>query len=63
MRAAFTGRLQTEGIQIGWDDKGRRADNMLVERLWRSRECEYSYLHTYESVAEARMKIGGYFDF
>ncbi len=60
---AFTGRLKKEGIQISMDGKGRWADNVFVERLWRSLKYEHVYLHAYESVAEARMKIGRYFDF
>jgi putative transposase len=60
---AFTGRLKKEGIQISMDGKGRWADNVFVERLWRSLKYEHVYLHAYESVAEARMKIGRYFEF
>ncbi|MGC9159109.1 MAG: transposase, partial [Terracidiphilus sp.] len=60
---AFTGRLKKEGIQISMDGKGRWADNVFVERLWRSLKYEHVYLHAYESVAEAREKIGRYFDF
>jgi putative transposase len=60
---AFTGRLKKEGIQISMDGKGRWADNVFVERLWRSLKYEQVYLHAYESVAEARIKIGRYFDF
>ena len=43
------------------DGKGRWADNVFVERLWRSLKYEHVYLHAYESVAEARAKIGRYF--
>ncbi len=60
---SFTGRLKEEGIQISMDGKGRWADNVFVERLWRSLKYEHVYLHAYESVAEARAKIGRYFDF
>ena len=60
---AFTGRLKAEGIQISMDGKGRWADNVFVERLWRSLKYEHVYLHAYESVAEARGKIGRYFAF
>jgi len=45
------------------DGKGRWADNVFVERLWRSLKYEHVYLHAYESVAEARAKIGRYFAF
>lgn len=60
---AFTGRLKEEGIQISMDGKGRWADNVFVERLWRSLKYEHVYLHAYESVGEARRKIGCYFEF
>lgn len=60
---AFTGRLKEEGIQISTDGKGRWADNVFVERLWRSLKYEHVYLHAFESVGEARRKIGSYFEF
>jgi putative transposase len=60
---AFTGRLKEEGIQISMDGRGRWADNVFVERLWRSLKYEHVYLHAYESVGEARDKIGRYFEF
>jgi len=60
---AFTRRLKEEGIQISMDGKGRWADNVFVERLWRSLKYEHVYLHAYESVGEARRKIGSYFEF
>ena len=60
---AFTGRLKEESIQIGMDGRGRWADNVFVERLWRSLKYEHVYLHAYESVGEARDKIGRYFEF
>ncbi len=60
---AFTGRLKREGIAISMDGKGRWCDNVFVERLWRSLKYEHVYLYAYESVSEARSKIGGYFEF
>jgi len=60
---AFTGRLKEEGIQISMDGRRRWADNVFVERLWRSLKYEHVYLHAYESVGEARTKIGRYFEF
>lgn len=32
----FVSLLQSEGIQISMDGKGRAIDNIFVERLWRS---------------------------
>ena len=60
---AFPGRLKEEGIQISMDGRGRWADNVFVERLWRSLKYEHVYLHAYETVGEARSKIGRYFEF
>jgi putative transposase len=60
---AFTGRLKEEGIAISMDGKGRRCDNVFIERFWKSIKYEHVYLHAYESVQEARTKIGGYIEF
>ncbi len=45
------------------DGKGRWVDNVFVERLWKSVKYEHVYLHAYETVAEARAKLGGYLEF
>jgi putative transposase len=50
---AFTSRLETAGIQISWDGRGRALDNVFVERLWRSVKYEEIYLHDYATVGEA----------
>ena len=60
---AFTGRLKKEGIAISMDGKGRWCDNVFIERFWRSIKYEEVYLHAYESVSEARSRIGRYIQF
>jgi putative transposase len=60
---AFTGVLKAAGTQISMDGKGRWVDNVFVERLWRSVKYEEVYLRAYESVSEARSRIGDYFRF
>lgn len=60
---AFTDRLKQAGIAISMDGKGRWADNVFVERFWRSLKYEEVYLHAYASVSEAREKIGRYIGF
>ncbi len=60
---AFTGRLKEEGIRISMDGKGRWADNVFVERPWRSLKYEHVYLHAYQSVAEARADLDRCFTF
>ena len=61
--AAFTDVLLERGIKISMDGKGRYLDNIFVERLWRSLKYEEVYLHAYDSVAEARSRIGTYLRF
>ena len=59
----FTGRLKKEGIAISMEGKGRWCDNVFVERFWRSIKYEEVYLHAYDSVSEARSRIGLYIQF
>ena len=59
----FTGLLKQHDIAISMDGKGAWRDNVFVERLWRSVKYEEVYLRAYDSVAEARISLGCYFDF
>ena len=45
------------------DGKGRYADNIFVERLWRTAKYEEVYLKAYAGTGEARRKLGAYFRF
>jgi putative transposase len=60
---AFTGVLKAAEIKISMDGKGRWVDNVMVERLWRSVKYEEVYLRAYDSVSEARTRLGDYFRF
>ncbi|MFT3742293.1 MAG: IS3 family transposase [Gammaproteobacteria bacterium] len=59
----FTGVLKSHGISISMDGKGRWADNIFVERLWRSVKYECIYLQEWESVAAVKEALRGYFEF
>lgn len=59
----FTGRLERAGVRISMDGRGRFHDNIFIERLWRSVKYEEVYLHSYETVREARNGLAAYFDF
>jgi len=59
----FTGILESVGVAISMDGRGRVYDNIFVERLWRSLKCEEVYLKEYVTVREARSNIGDYFRF
>jgi putative transposase len=52
--------LQERGILISMDGKGRWADNVYVERLWRTIKYELVYLHSFETVAQARAAIADF---
>ena len=41
--ADFTGRLETAGVKISMDGRGRALDNVCVERLWRTVKYEEVY--------------------
>jgi len=56
-------RLETYGVQVSMDGKGRCMDNIYIERLWRSLKYEEVYLKSYESVYEARQSLGRYIEF
>ena len=55
--------LETAGILISMDCKGRAIDNIFVERLWRSLKYEEVYLKDYETVQEAKDGIKAYFGY
>lgn len=59
---SFTGMLNSRGISISMDGRGRWIDNVLIERLWRSVKYEEVYLKAYASLSEARRELGRYFD-
>ena len=60
---AFTGTLKEADIRISMDGRGRALDNIFVERLWRSVKYECVYLHNFETVQDAILWIGRYFEF
>lgn len=61
--AGFTDVLQAHGIKISMDGKGRWADNIFVERLWRTVKYECVYLQDWESVVAVREALKAYFQF
>jgi putative transposase len=61
--AEFTKILEDAGIKVSMDGRGRVFDNIFSERLWRSVKYEEVYLHDYQTVLEARARLGAYFQF
>jgi putative transposase len=60
---AFTGLLETSGIRVSMDGRGRVFDNIMIERLWRTVKYEEVFLKDYGHVFAARESLGEYFDF
>jgi putative transposase len=60
---SFTGRLESAGVLVSMDGRGRALDNVFVERLWRSLKYEEVYLKDYRSVAELESALTSWFRF
>jgi len=61
--APFLTELETQGVRISMDGKGRFLDNIFIERLWRSLKYEEVFIKAYGSAREARLGIGGWLAF
>lgn len=59
----FTKLLESAGVKVSMDGRGRVYDNIFIERLWRSVKYEEVYLHDYQTVPAARGHLSGYFEF
>lgn len=59
----FTSRLETAGVRISMDGRGRALDNVFIERLWRSVKYEHVYLYEYAVVTELEKGLNNYFTF
>jgi putative transposase len=60
---AWAGRLESAGVSVSMDGRGRCLDNVFVERLWRSVKYEDVYLKGYERVPELEGGLRTYFGF
>jgi putative transposase len=53
----FVGMLESHGIQVSMDGRGRAQDNIFVERLWWTLKYHYIYLHAFDSGSELRQGL------
>jgi len=56
-------KLSNHQIQISMDGKGRWADNIYIERLWRSIKYEMIYLNRFDTVLETKTALESYVAF
>jgi putative transposase len=61
--ASFTGRLESAGVAVSMDGRGRALDNVFVERLWRSVKYEDIYIQGYDTVPGLHRGLARYFVF
>jgi putative transposase len=59
----FIDAVESAGVDVSMDGRGRWLDNRFIERLWRSVKYEEVYLKEYETVREAIQGLGAYFRF
>lgn len=59
----WTQLLTNLGIKISMDGKGRWVDNVYAERLWRTIKYENVFLHSYDTVDQARKSLANYINF
>jgi putative transposase len=60
---AFTGCLESRGVAISMDGRGRALDNVFVERLWRTVKYEEVYIKDYADAWQAEASLREYFEF
>ena len=48
------------GVKISMDGKGRWADNIIIERFWRSLKHERVLLDVFDTVVDLKQSIRGY---
>jgi len=60
---SFSGRLESAGVAVSMDGRGRALDNVFVERLWRSLKYEEVYLKSYRDVRELESGLSSWFGF
>jgi putative transposase len=61
--AAFVDELETRGVRVSMDGRGRFLDNIFIERLWRSLKYEEVFIKAYGAVPDARGGIGSWLSF
>jgi len=58
--ALWTHFLESKGIQISMDGKGRALDNIWIERFWKSVKYDYIYLNPVEDGFELYEGVQNY---
>lgn len=54
--------VEKNDIKLSMDGIGRWADNIFIERFWRTLKHEHVLIHDFESVKEVRTSIGQFIE-
>lgn len=52
--------VQDNGIRVSMDGKGRWADNIIIERFWRTLKHEHILLYIFDTVQELKRSIASF---
>ena len=55
---AWIAMVEDNGIKVSMDGKGRWADNVIIERFWRTLKHENVLIHIFDAVVELKRSIG-----
>lgn len=59
---AWVELLESQGIRVSMDGRGRWMDNVFIERLWRSVKHEGVYLWSYDNLHELERALARWFE-
>lgn len=59
----WVAKINQIGAKISMDGKGRWADNIYIERFWRSLKYEMVYMFSFDTIAQAHIAIEKYIVF
>lgn len=59
----FISKLKANNIKISMDGKGRWADNIIIERFFRTLKYENIFLKRYENILELKKGVKDFIDF
>jgi len=54
---AWIKMVEGNGIKVSMDGKGRWADNVIIERFWRTLKHEHILIHIFDTVTELKSSI------
>ncbi len=59
---AWINLVEGNGIRVSMDGRGRWADNVYIERFWRTLKHEYLLIHAFESVEALKSALNRFID-